>query len=113
MIEIKKPWGRELIISKTENYVMKVLEIDPGKRMSLQYHKEKEETIFVISENPMVLWTSDNDDDFRIIKKGEFFHVFPGDIHRFGATDKHSCTIVECSTTELEDIVRIKDDYGR
>lgn len=113
MFEVKKPWGRELIVAKTENYVMKVLEIDSGKRMSLQYHKEKEETIYVISKNPMLLWSSENDEDFKVISKGEFVHIYPGDVHRFGATKDYPCVIIECSTTELEDIIRIKDDYGR
>lgn len=108
-----KPWGYEKIIAHTKNYVVKVMMINPGQRMSLQYHKEKEETIFVHSEGPLVLWTSEDDNDFKIIKKGDWFHVKPDTVHRFGATEKDHCILVECSTTELEDVVRLADDYSR
>lgn len=110
---IEKPWGREEILVHTENYVLKRMVINSGHRMSLQYHEKKEETIYVISEDPLLVWTSKSDKDFFEVVKGEHIHIKPGDIHRFGATKLGPCVILECSTTELEDVVRLSDDYSR
>jgi mannose-6-phosphate isomerase-like protein (cupin superfamily) len=111
--KIKKPWGYEEIISHTENYAMKRICIHSGHRMSLQYHKKKEETVCVISEQPLTVWLSENDAEFFKLEKGGIFHVKPGTIHRFGSSSDGDCTIIECSTPELEDVTRLLDDYNR
>jgi mannose-6-phosphate isomerase len=111
--KIEKPWGHEIILAHTNSYVMKKMLINPGQRMSLQYHEKKEETIYVHSSGPLVLWTTDDDSDFKILQCGESVHIKPGDVHRFGATENDSCILIECSTTELDDVVRLRDDYER
>jgi len=106
---IPKPWGHEEILVKTDNYVMKRMLIRPGHRMSLQYHEKKEETIYVISGCLIV-----EDQTHKIkLMPGCTYHVKPGEIHRFGAEVDQDVIILECSTTELEDVVRLEDDYSR
>lgn len=111
--EIKiKPWGAELWWAKTENYAGKILYITNGNRLSLQLHNVKEETIFVIDGEMMFVYgTDENCLKEKILKKGDSFFISKGLIHRMiGITD---CTIAEVSTPELDDVVRLKDDYGR
>lgn len=115
-----KPWGFEELLTVTESYVMKKISINPGQRLSLQYHEEKEETIYIASGECYV-WVSDDDDERIVLKAGDVYHVKPGEVHRFGAPDyMHSkyndekpCILIECSTTQLTDVVRISDDYKR
>ena len=108
---IEKPWGYEEILVQTDLYVMKRMYINQGHRMSLQYHKEKEETIYV-AEVILLLWESESGPS-RNFLKGETFHVMPGQIHRFGAPFHMGCILIECSTIQLDDIVRLADDYKR
>jgi len=109
---VNKPWGHEKIWAKTEKYVGKILTIDAGHRLSLQYHEFKEETVMVLT-GILRIWTSDNDRDFFDLSQGEVYHVKPGDVHRFGSTQFSSVSIIEVSTPELKDVIRIKDDYDR
>ena len=109
---VDKPWGHEEILVKTNKYVMKRITITGGKRMSLQYHEKKEETIFVIS-GILIVWQSEDMQDHITLDPGNVYHVFPTQIHRFGAPDHTDTVIVECSTPELEDVVRLADDYNR
>jgi len=106
---IEKPWGHEEIWALTDSYVGKILYIKSGKKLSKQYHEIKEETIYVIEGD---LINYDSDDNLTIVKKGESFHVKPGQVHRFCAGDS-DVKIVEVSTPHLEDVVRIQDEYGR
>ena len=110
---IKKPWGYEEIWAETDRYVGKFLHIDPGSRLSRQYHNFKTETIRVL-EGKLVLETADYPGNYRerILERGEVFHVPPGTIHRFGARET-PVVLVEVSTTELDDVVRLEDDYER
>ena len=116
---IKKPWGKEVIWAKTDKYVAKEITIDPGHRMSLQYHLEKEETVRVIA-GVLTIWTVAMTDGLETIvkdyfHKGDIYHISPKFIHRFGCEEEEPepCIIMEVSTTELDDIVRLEDDYGR
>ena len=109
---VNKPWGKEEILVKTNNYVMKRITITKGHRMSLQYHELKEETIYVLSGN-VLNWNSLEFEDFITIPAGEIYHVEPEKIHRFGAPDQEDVIILECSTVELSDVVRLADDYNR
>ena len=109
---VDKPWGKEEILAKTDRYVMKRITITGGKRMSLQYHKVKEETIYVVS-GLLVVWKSEKFTDRELIYPGETYHVKPRSIHRFGSPDQTDTIIIECSTPELEDVVRLADDYNR
>ena len=91
---------------------MKRITIRAGQRLSLQYHQQKEETVYVIS-GILLNWQSDDDRDFIIINQGETFHCEPKTIHRFGADATQDVILIECSTIELDDVVRLADDYGR
>ena len=109
---VKKPWGYEEIWAKSTNYIGKKINIFSGKRMSLQYHEKKEETILVIS-GELRVWSNEDDNNFLVLKKGDSYHVSPGLVHRFGCGESEEVILIEVSTPELDDVVRIKDDYGR
>ena len=109
---IDKPWGYELVWAETAAYVGKVLHLDAGRRLSLQYHRVKEETLLVRSGRVRVL-LEDADGQLQLSELGPdaVIHVAPGRRHRFEAiTD---CDLIEVSTPELDDVVRLSDDYGR
>jgi mannose-6-phosphate isomerase len=112
MEKTDKPWGHEELLVKTESYAMKKITIDPGHRMSLQYHENKEETIYVIS-GCLIVWKSEEFLDHITIQPGDVYHVKPKQVHRFGSPDDTNTVVIECSTTELEDVVRLADDYSR
>ena len=109
---IHKPWGKEEILAATDNYVMKRITISPGSRMSLQYHEKKEETIYVVS-GILINWKTEEMKDHFTLMPGETYHVKPGVVHRFGSPNELETVVIECSTTELEDVVRLADDYDR
>lgn len=112
MRRIDKPWGYELVWAETSSYVGKILHIDAGKRLSFQYHREKEETLMVQTGRVRAT-LADADEPPRIVvlEAGEVIHIPPGRRHRFEAlTD---VDLIEVSTTQLDDVVRLSDDYGR
>ena len=104
---ITKPWGYEEIIIKTNKYVLKLLHIQQGKRLSLQYHNVKEETMYIIKGVVEIQWGQ----MVHIKLAGEHSHIPPKCIHRVTAVT--DADIFEVSTPELDDIVRLEDDYGR
>ena len=108
---IPKPWGYELIFAHTERYVGKVLHIDRGESLSLQYHEMKEETLFVIRGEVRLIARSGDREKELMMGVGDAFHIPPGLIHRMEAIE--DTDIVEVSTPELEDVVRLEDRYGR
>ena len=109
---VDKPWGYEIIWAKTDRYVGKVLHIDAGHALSYQYHEVKEETIYVL-RGTLTLHVSDSDDPPRSLElnEGDIFHIVPGLRHRFEA--KVEVDLLETSTPELDDVVRLEDRYGR
>jgi mannose-6-phosphate isomerase len=111
MRRVEKPWGHELIWAETTRYVGKLLHIREGQRLSRQYHRVKEETLLVQSgEMILEIGPADATETRRMVK-GDVFHVVPGTIHRMiAATD---VDIIEVSTPELDDVVRLEDVYGR
>jgi mannose-6-phosphate isomerase-like protein (cupin superfamily) len=113
MRTVTKPWGKEEIWAETPRYVGKYLYINPHSRLSRQYHNRKEETIRVI-EGELILETQSEPGKYAevVMLPGQIFHVTPGTIHRFGARDSH-VLLVEVSTPELDDVVRLEDDYER
>lgn len=114
MKKVDKPWGYEVIWANSDRIAGKLLYIKKGHRLSLQYHKKKEEAIYVMQGN-LTLITADSKTGKQtetILSEGSSHHVYPGDIHRFEARD-HDVTLVEVSTPELYDVVRIEDDYKR
>jgi len=108
---VPKPWGYELIFAKTNRYVGKILHINRGESLSLQYHEMKEETLYVVEGE--LLLTIEHAGDRREIRlrKGEAFHIPPRMIHRMEAVA--DTDVAEVSTTELDDVVRLEDRYGR
>jgi quercetin dioxygenase-like cupin family protein len=108
---VEKPWGYELHWAKTERYVGKILHINAGHALSLQYHKKKEETIYLYSGK--LLYEIDVDGKLKKIemKPGDSIHVVPNTIHRMTAIE--DCDVLEASTPELDDVVRLEDRYGR
>ena len=108
--KIEKPWGYEVIWAKTENYSAKFLHINPNSRLSLQYHKEKEETLYVMAGN--LTFQLGESDEETVTGPGSIIHVEPGIIHRFGAGNQ-PVMLCEVSTSELDDVIRLEDDYKR
>jgi len=110
---VEKPWGHEEIWAKTDRYVGKILTINPGHRLSLQYHEEKEETIYVL-EGVLVVWDSEDENTYSMHTTGSTVHIKPNQVHRFGAAPGETCVkLMEVSTPELDDVVRMQDDYSR
>ena len=109
---VPKPWGHELIWAHTDRYVGKVLVIETGKRLSLQKHAVKDEAIYVVSGR-LRLHLEDDDGVVRVeeIGPGEHRRVVTGRIHRYEAIER--CEILEVSTPELDDVIRLEDDFGR
>ena len=88
---------------------MKEIVIEPGHRLSLQYHSEKEETVYVVEGQLLV---SDGNQTY-VLGVGEYYHVPPKQVHRFASLGNSRCVLLECSTPELDDVVRLADDYNR
>ena len=108
---VAKPWGYELIFAHTDRYVGKILHINEGESLSLQYHEMKEETLYVVEGELKLTIEHDGDRRELSLRKGEAFHIPPRLIHRMEAiTDTD---VAEVSTTELDDVVRLEDRYGR
>jgi mannose-6-phosphate isomerase len=109
---VDKPWGHELIWAHTTAYVGKVLVIEAGKRLSLQKHAIKDESILV-SSGRLRLWLEDDDGVVRTeeLGPGESRHVPTGRIHRYEAIERTE--LLEVSTPELDDVIRLEDDFGR
>jgi mannose-6-phosphate isomerase-like protein (cupin superfamily) len=110
-VRVTKPWGYELIFAHTDRYVGKVLHIEKGHQLSRQYHKVKDETIFVSTGRLVLEVGPAGSVVTRTLGPGEGFRVRPGTIHRFVAAE--TCDLLEVSTPELDDVVRLEDDYGR
>jgi mannose-6-phosphate isomerase len=109
---VDKPWGHELIWALTDRYCGKVLVIEAGRRLSLQRHEQKDEWIHVLAGR-MLLTLEDADGTLveRELTAGEGAHVATGRIHRYEAIER--VEVLEVSTPELDDVVRLEDDYGR
>jgi mannose-6-phosphate isomerase-like protein (cupin superfamily) len=108
---VPKPWGYELIWAQTERYVGKILHINQGESLSLQYHEMKEETLYVVDGELTLTIEYDGDRRELPLRKGESFHIPPRLIHRMYAVV--DTDVAEVSTTELHDVVRLEDRYGR
>jgi mannose-6-phosphate isomerase len=109
---VEKPWGHELIWAHTDRYVGKILVIETGKRLSLQKHEVKDESILVASGR-LRLFLEDDTGEVRVeeLGPGEHRRVRTGRIHRYEAIER--CELIEVSTPELDDVVRLEDDFGR
>tara|TARA_Y100000114_G_scaffold157079_1_gene186968 strand:+ start:2859 stop:3188 length:330 start_codon:yes stop_codon:yes gene_type:complete len=108
-MKVNKPWGHEIRWAITENYLGKILFIKRGMRLSKQYHEVKDESIYVLAG----VLQLEVDDETIILKEGQSYRIKPGVVHRFCAPIDCSVRLVEVSTGEIEDVVRLEDDYGR
>ncbi len=109
---VEKPWGYELIFAHTDRYVGKVLHVNPGEALSLQYHERKDETLF-LTEGEVELIVQENGTlTSTILRGGDSYRITPFTHHRMVAGE-NGCDIIEVSTPELDDVVRLEDRYGR
>jgi len=109
---VDKPWGHEEIWAQTERYVGKILHIRAGEALSLQYHRVKDETIMVLSGRMQLIYFADGaEPQARELSPREPFHITPGLRHRMIALE--DTDVLEVSTPELDDVVRLDDRYGR
>lgn len=111
---VEKPWGHEIWWARTDRYVGKILHVLKGESLSLQYHTVKDETI-LLQSGRLLLETrpAGEQSDLRRIemRPGDVFHIPPGTLHRM--TGLEDCDVLEVSTPELDDVVRLEDRYGR
>ena len=110
-MRVDKPWGYELRWAKTERYVGKIIHVDAGQALSLQYHHVKDETILVWSGRIRFETGRGDTRATREMGPGDSVHIAPGTVHRMTALE--TADIFEVSTPELEDVVRLEDRYGR
>jgi len=112
-VQIKlKPWGKEVWFAHTDHYAGKILEIIKGHRYSLQYHEKKMETQYIYEGKVKITYgTDENNLQEKILCKGDKFDFAPYTIHRLEALE--DTKIFEVSTPELNDVVKLSDDYGR
>jgi mannose-6-phosphate isomerase-like protein (cupin superfamily) len=110
---VDKPWGHELIWAHTDDYVGKVLFVKAGESLSLQFHREKDESWLVQAGRAKVELGAAGAAILKeeVVGPGATFRFRPGTVHRVTALD--DTTIVEVSTPHLDDVVRLEDVYGR
>ena len=109
---VEKPWGYELIWAETDQYVGKILHVNAGEALSLQYHEIKDETIFLLAGRMLFQAGPSVEEltDYHM-EAGQRFHVTTGTVHRMVA--ETDVDILEASTPHLDDVVRLEDRYGR
>lgn len=111
IIIVPKPWGHEVIWAHTDRYVGKVLHIKAGQSLSIQYHNTKDETIHLLSGEMIYRVQVDGELKDMRLQAGESYRNTPGTIHQMEAvTDSQ---VLEASTPDLDDVVRLSDRYGR
>ena len=110
--KVTKPWGWEIIWAETDYFVGKMLFIQAGQRLSRQYHEKKDETIYVV-QGALTLEIGEGEEmEVKTLIPGSSYHITPGTVHRFCAT-RVRVILMEVSTPELDDVIRIEDDYER
>jgi len=111
-VRVAKPWGHELWWAWTEQYVGKILHVTAGHRLSVQYHERKDETSYLLSGR-MWLYKGTSVDDLQAteVAAGQRWRNRAGEVHTLEAIE--DCDVLEVSTPELEDVVRLQDVYGR
>lgn len=111
VVRVDKPWGYELIWAKTDRYVGKVIHVTAGHALSLQYHHRKDETILLWRGRLLFERRDGGQVNRWEMRPGERVHVAPGTVHRMTAIE--DADVIEVSTPELDDVVRLEDRYGR
>ena len=112
METVKKPWGREIWVAHTENYALKIIEFNKGSRSSLQYHVKKHEHIYVdFGKLQMERENDAGEMEILVLGPGDVVENEPGRKHR--VTSLEDVRLIEVSTPDLDDVVRVEDDYNR
>ena len=109
--KVEKPWGYELIWAHAEKYVGKILHITAGHALSLQYHRQKDETIHLLSGSMRFEYDRGEGRREVVLTPGQSVRIRAGVVHRMIALA--DCDVLEASTPEIEDVVRLEDRYGR
>ncbi len=110
---IEKPWGSEEIVDLCAAYCVKRLNVRRGHRLSLQRHERKRETMMLLSGEADLLIAGEGWHSNILMVPGEAHVIEPGTVHRIEGLSEEPAVILEVSTPELDDVVRIEDDYGR
>lgn len=113
VVHVDKPWGHETIWAHTEHYVGKILHVKAGHALSVQYHERKDETVFLLS-GVLKYWVRldpAGELEEQRLQQGDAFRITPGTVHYMEAVT--DCDVLEASTPHLDDVVRLKDRYGR
>jgi mannose-6-phosphate isomerase-like protein (cupin superfamily) len=109
---VEKPWGHEEIWAETPRYLGKILAIRAGERLSLQLHRQKDEAIYLLRGTLRLTLENDAGElEVRELRPGDSARIAPGRRHRFEAVA--DCELCEVSSPEIDDVVRLQDDYGR
>jgi len=109
---VDKPWGHELWFAQTDRYAGKLLHVRAGQRLSVQYHEEKDETSYLLSGRLLLSHGQSADSLMTTeLETGAVWRSEPGRVHTIEALE--DAIVVEVSTPELDDVVRLADDYGR
>jgi mannose-6-phosphate isomerase len=111
--KVEKPWGHEVIWAKADSYAGKLLFVRAGQALSLQFHREKDESWYVLAGRAELELGEAGQAvlDAEVVGPGAAFRFPPGTVHRVRAVE--DTTILEVSTPQLDDIVRLEDEYGR
>ena len=111
VMTVPKPWGHETIWARTDRYVGKILHIKAGHALSIQYHHRKDETVHLLSGSLIYRVQRGETLEDMHLECGDSFRITPGTIHQMEAVT--DCDVLEASTPELDDVVRLSDRYGR
>jgi mannose-6-phosphate isomerase len=108
---VTKPWGHEIIWAHTDRYVGKILHIKAGHALSVQYHERKDETVYLL--RGQLIYRVRTGEELRDVhlREGDAYRITPNTVHYMEAVT--DCDVLEASTPELDDVVRLKDRYGR
>jgi mannose-6-phosphate isomerase-like protein (cupin superfamily) len=108
---VEKPWGYEIVFAETERYAGKILHLEAGHSLSLQFHERKDETIYVLSGEVLLEVEENGTMTRRRLAPGAAYRIRPGVRHRMRA--ETATDLAEVSSPELDDVVRLEDDFGR
>ena len=109
---VEKPWGHEIVFARSETYCGKVIFVRAGEQLSLQFHRVKDETIYVHAGRiELEIGDPGGPLDTEVVGPGRSFRLRPGVVHRWKALE--DSVVLEASTPDLDDVVRLEDNYGR
>jgi mannose-6-phosphate isomerase len=111
VLTVPKPWGHETIWAHSNRYVGKILHINAGHALSAQYHNRKDETVHLLSGELIYRVKLGDKLEDVVLTRGQSFRITPGTVHQMEAVT--DCDVLEASTNELDDVVRLEDRYGR